>query len=70
MSRLGCDDDSSTTAGDDLAELFQHERRTVKIDLEDRFQRSLREGDTGSVKETGDVAQAGGLLGKRMNGVA
>ena len=36
MPGLRGDDDTSATAGDHVAELFQHERRTIKIDSEDR----------------------------------
>jgi hypothetical protein len=36
MPGLRGDDDTSATASDDIAELFQHERRTIKIDFEDR----------------------------------
>ena len=36
MPGLRRDDDASATAGDDIAELFQHERRAIQIDFEDR----------------------------------
>ena len=36
MPRLRRDDDTGATAGDDVAELFQNERRAIKIDFEDR----------------------------------
>jgi hypothetical protein len=36
MPGLRGDDDTSATARDDAAELFQHERRAIQIDFEDR----------------------------------
>jgi hypothetical protein len=57
VAGLGCDDHACPAARDHLAELFEHERRAIEIDLEDRLQRSLDWAD-----EPGDVAQAGGLL--------
>jgi hypothetical protein len=36
MPGLGCDDDASPTARDDVAELFQHECCAIQIHFEDR----------------------------------
>ena len=36
MAGLRGDDDTSATARDDAAELFQHERRAIQTDFEDR----------------------------------
>jgi hypothetical protein len=64
------DDDPGPTAGDDVAELLQLERRAVQVDPEDRRRRRLRGGDAGGMDQPGDVAQAGGRLDERTHGLA
>ncbi len=58
------------TAGDDIAELFQHECCAIQIDFEDRCRWRLRRGDTGRMDQTSDVAQIRGRLDKRMQVLA
>ena len=70
MPGLRRDHDARAAAGDDVAELFQHERRAVQIDLEDRRRRRLRRRDAGGMDQPGDLAQARGRLDQRMHGLA
>ena len=51
------DDDPGAAAGDDVAELLQHERGAVQVDCEDRRRRGLAGRDAGGVDEAGDVAE-------------
>ena len=53
-----------------VAEFFKHERGAVQIDLEDRFRRGLARGDAGGMDETGDLANARGLLDETSHGRA
>ena len=70
MPGLRRDHNASAAAGDDIAELLQHERRAIQIDLEDRRRRGLRGGNTGGMDEAGDVADRRGRLDKRMHRLA
>ena len=70
MPGLRRDHDARAAAGDDVAELLQHERRAVQIDLEDRRRRRLRRGDAGRMDQPGDLAQPRGRLDERMHGLA
>ena len=54
---LGRDHDASAAARDDIAKFFQHQRRSVEIDLEDRFRRRLGRGNAGGMDDTGDLAK-------------
>jgi hypothetical protein len=67
---LGRDHDARATRGDDVAELLEHERRTVQVDLEDRLRRRLRRGDASGMNQSHELPQTGGLLDERMNGLA
>ena len=62
MPGLRRDDDARAAARDDVAELFEHERGAIQIDLEDRRRRRLRGRDAGRMDEAGDVAERGGCL--------
>jgi hypothetical protein len=55
---------------DDVAELLEHERRAVQVDLQHRLGRRLRRRDSSRVDQPGDVPEACGLLDERMNGLA
>ena len=70
VPRLRGDDDASPAAGDDVAELLQHERRAVQIDFEDRCRRRLRRGDAGGVDQPGDVADTVAVSTSACTGLA
>jgi hypothetical protein len=70
MPGLRCDDDARTTPGNDIAELFQHERRAIQIDFEDRCRRRLRWRDACRMDQPCDGAQARGRFDERMHGLA
>jgi hypothetical protein len=70
MPGLRRDDDPGPTAGDDVAELLQHERRTIQIDFEDLSRWGLRGGDASGMDQPCDVAQRRGRLDERVHGLA
>ena len=47
MPRLRRDYNASAPSGDDIAELFEHERRPLQVDFKDRRRSRLRWGDAG-----------------------
>jgi len=48
-------------------QLFEHERRAVEIDLEDRRRRCLRGGDTGSMDQPSDLSKPAGRFDERLH---
>ena len=63
------DDDPRAAAGDDVAELLQHEGRAVQVNLEDRYRRRLRGGHPGGMDQSGDLAQARRRPDERLHGL-
>src|ERR1039457_7000302 len=70
MPGLGRDDDRSASTSDDVAELLQNERSTVKVDLEDRLRGSLRRRNACGMDYSRDIAQLCSCLNARRSGAA
>ena len=67
VAGLRGDDDCGPSARDDLAELFQHQRGPVEIDLEDRRRRGLRGRNSSGVDDARDIADRRGGFHQRAN---
>ena len=59
MPGLGRDHDAGAAARDDIAELLEHHRCAIKIDLQDRGWRSLGRRHAGGMDKTSDLSQTG-----------
>ena len=70
VPRLRGDDDARSAARDDVAELLEHERGAIQIDLQDGGRRCLGGGDAGGMDDAGDVAERRGCLDERVDRLA
>lgn len=67
MAGLQGDDDAGAAAGDNVSELFQHQRGAVEIDLQDGAGRCLRGRDARGVDHAGHVSLRRGRPGERVD---
>jgi len=67
VAGLRCDDYGRAATGDDAAELLQHERRAIEIDLEDRRGRGLRGGHARGMDKSAHLPKASGGCDERFN---